>query len=567
LLIFTGCSSDTLEEENLLENEVANEDPIEELQSEVEPLEITDQDLDLSIRNGIWKNGVVSSAHPIASKIGVRILKKGGNAIDAAVGVSFALGLLEPNASGPGGGGYMTVKMKGEEPTFIDYRCVSPLSVDIEEYKALSKYERENSIYSLAVPGAIDGWLRVHELYGVLDLDIILEDVIDIAENGFKVDSNLETMFIDNYGKISSDKEARINFLNEEMPYLAGEVFKNKDYADFLNIIINEGSDGFYKGTIAKKIIETVEEKGGWVDGEDLENYESIVKEPLIGNYRNYDIITSAPSSSGGVAIIESLNMLEGFNLKELKIESQKRLDLLAEVFRLANIDRYTYVGDSDDNNGIINKLMSKDYALERIENYNEETFMDLDPGILDKESESTTHFSIIDKNGNGVSVTNTLGYFFGSATVVKGYGFFLNNQMYDFDISDWEKNNLEPNKRPRSSMSPTIITKDDEIISILGSPGGNKIPSTIVQVLVNIIDLDMNLVDAIQSPRVFINIDENLILEKEFNIENIERLRNKGYKISTVNDIGAVQGILKDENNKYQGVSDPRRGGKPYGY
>ncbi len=563
LLIFTGCSTDPLNEINTLEDESSIEDQIEE----IEPIEITDTDLDLSIREGIWKNGVVASAHPIASKIGVRILEKGGNAIDAAVGVSFALGLLEPNASGPGGGGYMTVKMKNEKPVFIDYRCTSPLSADIEKYKELSKYERENSIYSLAVPGALDGWFRSHELYGVLDLEIILDDVIDIAEQGFEIDSNLETVFIDNYGKISSDDEAVNVFLKEEMPYSVGEIFKNKDYADFLKILIQEGRDSFYKGSISEKIIETVEEKNGWINKEDLKEYKSVVKNPLIGKYKEYEIITSAPSSSGGVAIIESLNMIEEFNLKGLNVESEERVDLLAEIFRLANIDRYTYVGDSDEIDDVINELTSKEYAFQRIKGYNKQTLMDVDINIINKESDSTTHFSIIDKDGNGVSVTNTLGYFFGSSTVVKDYGFFLNNQMYDFDINDWEMNDLEPSKRPRSSMSPTIITKENEIISILGSPGGNKIPFSIVQVIVNIIDLDMSLMDAINAPRLFIDIDENLILEEGFKLENIEKLKNKGFTISTVNDIGAVQGILKDINNEYQGVSDPRRGGKPCGY
>lgn len=569
ILSTTGCNQQEPighEENNPQSTEEAtlNTDIFEPL----EPLKISEQDLDLSIRDGVWENAVVASAHPLASLIGVRILKKGGNAVDAAVGTSFALGLLEPNASGPGGGGYMTIKMTDEDPVFLDYRCVSPSNVDTELYQAMSEYDRNNGIYSIAVPGAIDGWLKAHERFGSLALDVILEDVIVLAEEGFPVDEHLEGILIDNYGKFLSDEAASKLFLNEGIPYSKDEVMTNEAYANFIKTLIQEGRDGFYNGIIAKNILKTMADKKGWIDDKDLQEYETIVRQPLMGSYREYQIITSAPSSSGGVAIIESLNMLEKFDLSELSLEDSKRVDLLARIFRLVNIDRYTYVGDSSSSNeNVINTLISKEYAQDRVNDISDEVLGDIAPGIIHKESESTTHFSIIDQKGNAVAVTNTLGYYFGSGVVLEDYGFFLNNQMYDFDSAENDMNGVEGKKRPRSSMAPTIVTKNNEIILVLGSPGGQSIPGNIVQVLINVIDLEMNLSDAIKAPRFSINFDKNLFLEEAYQINAISCLEDKGYLIDKTKHIGSVQGIYKHSDGLYEGVSDFRRGGKPSGY
>lgn len=531
--------------------------------------EVTESDLDLSKRDFTSKNGMVVSANPIASKMGLEILKKGGNAVDAAVGVAFTLGLVEPNASGPGGGGYMLLK-EGENIAFYDYYNRAPLNMTQEEWSTLKKngdFTKNGS--GCIVPGAVAGWLTALEEHGTMEIDEILEPIIKLAEEGFQVTPTLANMFQDNYDKITLTEAGAETFLNDGFPYMTGETFKNPYYANTLKLIAKNGKDGFYKGSVADAIVKA----NPYITHEDLEKYTPLKAKPVVGEYRGYDVITAGPSSAG-VAIVQMLNMVENYNLKELGLENPDLYHIWAESMNIANVDRYNYVGDSTFEKDYTGILSSQEFADERVKviDMNKATGK-VKPVDLVNEHGSTTHVSIVDKDGNAVAMTNTIGNFFGYGISPEGTGFMMNSHSSLFSSpTQYPINEFEPGKRPRSTMSPTIVLdENDDVFLVVGTPGASRILTTIPLLISNIIDHDMDVQKAIDYPRIEKN-GGKLAVEGGISETIIDELEERGHNIieKEENDLyfGGAHVIEVDkENHTLIGGADKRRDGKALGY
>jgi len=539
-------------------------------------LTISEDDLDLTERIAKGYNGVVSSANPIASKVGLEVLKKGGNAVDAAVAVSFALGLVEPGASGIGGSGFMMVHSDDDQKTVVyDYMETATDNMDELFYSKIYKRKDVNATTGkgASVPGAVDGWLKALDNYGTMEISELLEPVIQVAEQGFEIPPHLFDVFQDSYTKLIVNEEASRIFTNELLPYETGELFKNPDYANTLKAIAKEGRDGFYKGEIANAIVDTVQAEGGYITLENLSDYSTKVRRPIETTYRGYNVVSTPPTSSGGVAILESLNMLENYDVPNMKHNGVEHLSLLSEVLRLAHADRFFYVGDPDFFEIPTSTLISKTYAKNRINNISTEYASgDTNPGLIEYESPSTTHLVIIDKDGNAVSATNTVGTYFGSTIVPEGTGFVLNDHTFNFSNKTYRANRPEPGKRPRSTMSPTMVFKDDKVYMAMGTPGGSRIPAANIQVISNVLDFNMSIQEAIEQPRVQQMNKTRLELEGGIEAETIYGLIDLGHKVELMGEndsyFGGVQGAIVDpETGEMTGGADARRDGKAVAY
>lgn len=531
---------------------------------------LTPAENDLSVRSVEAKNGIVASANPLASKIGLDILKKGGNAIDAAVATAFALGLVEPNASGPGGSGYMIVYKGKGKPVFYEYMEESPEKMSKRTFKDIKREKSYENGTGAMVPSTVAGLLTALEEQGTMSIAEVLQPTIELAQEGFLISPHLATVMADSYTKISSNEEASKVFLNEDLPYAEGELFKNPDYANTLKLIAEKGRDGFYKGKTAQAIMEA----NRWISQEDLDSYQPLVFEPISTDYRGYTIVTSSPSSCG-VAILETLNILEAYDLAKLGPDNPKLYHLWAEALNLAQIDRYNYVGDRRFAETPLKALASDAYAAER----REEIDMDSALGNVKKgdafdfepESPSTTHVSIIDKNGMAVSMTNTVGKLFGYGVVPKGTGFVLNSHFSNFSTV-YKVNKYVPGKRPRSTMAPTMVfDKDGSLKLVIGSPGAARILATVAQVVSNVIDHGMDLQAAIDRGRIH-KIKGKLYVEGHVPAEVTKYLKKLGHKViekpANSSYFGGVHAVLVDKvENDLDGGADRRRDGKALGY
>lgn len=562
-LIFTGCSAPAQtqaayasDSESVQNGEAVASEPAAITQSESEAVAIT----------ASGSHAAVSSANPTASRIGTDILKSGGNAVDAAVAVSFALGLLEPNASGVGGCGYAVYVPAQGEAVFYDYRSVAPAGFDAEGFTALSAEEQKHSIAAAGVPGAVAGWLEMHEKYGVLPLEELLKPTIELAENGFEVLPFLASLFTDNYALLLKDESVGRLLLNDDFPYMEGEYIKNTGYAKTLQKIAAEGADGFYKGEIAEAIVKVSSDRGGSMTLKDLADYRAKSCAPLMGEYRGYTVLTAAPSSSGGIALLESLNILERFPLSESGANSAANIHLMGESFKIANADRYSYVGDPDFVEMPVDMLISKQYADRRASLISEKAVLSDSDVIPDSQSTSTTHLSIIDKDGNAISMTNTLGSYFGCCVAVDEWGFLLDNQLHDFSIGEWEANSPQAGKRPRSSMTPTVLLRDGEVVAALGSPGGEAIVSTVAQIICDLVDFGMTADEAISLPRIYQNCTGALTVEGGHDEKVLAELETLGHTVKRREALdyffGGVHAVVKNDDGSLTGAADPRRDG-----
>ncbi len=537
-----------------------------------------EKSIDLN-RDAIGENGVVSAAKPEASEVGVEILKKGGNAIDAAVATAFAIGVVEPNASGLGGGGFMLIRYAdtGEE-VFLDFREVAPKNATPDMYELDENGRPINEASTLggksvAVPGEIAGLLMALEKYGTMTREEVLQPAIDLAENGFVVSKNFSRIMGENIGRINSFEATKEIYLKNGLPYEEGDIFTNKDLANTLKKIAKEGKDAFYKGEIAKAIVDEVQRTGGIMTLEDLENYEVKVRKPVKGTYRGYEIVSVPPSSSGGTHLVQLLNILENFNLRDLGHNTTDSIHVWSEAIKLMFADRDKYMADTDFVDVPLTGLISKDYAKELYKKIDmNKSAQDVKAGNPYKyESGSTTHFSVMDKEGNMVAVTQTINYYFGSGVTVPGTGILLNNQMDDFEVKPGCSNSIEPGKRPLSSMTPTLVIKDGKPFMTLGSPGATRIITTVAQVISNIIDYDMDIQEAINVPRMYDRRGE-LKLEGRFDKKTVEELESRGHYVEVSDkdydgDFGAVQGVMFDKSGKLHGGADPRLDGKAAAY
>lgn len=538
------------------------------------------------------KNGMVVSASTIASKIGVEILKEGGNAIDASVAVGFALAVTYPYAGNIGGGGFMVIHFNDGRSTTIDYRETAPLlsnkNMFLDSTGNFIPSLSEDGATSAGVPGSVSGLIYALEKYGTLSLSKVIQPAIDLAKNGWVLQEYDAASFLNNLPIFRRYPSSFEVFSKEGEPYAEGDLFIQDDLAWTLEQIKKYGVDGFYKGKVAELFVNQINELGGYITLEDLEQYNCVEREPIVGNYRDYKIISMPPPSSGGIALVELLNILENFNFTGSEWGSSQYISALVESMKYVYADRTQHLGDSDFYPVPIEKLTSKEYAKTLYQKVKSGVIpsSEIKSGIESnyKESMETTHYSVVDKDGNAVSVTTTINSGFGSKVVVDGAGFLLNNEMDDFSSKPGEPNqygllgsvanSIEPGKRMLSSMTPTIILKNDKPFLILGSPGGSTIITVVLQVILNCIEFGMNIQEAVNAPRIHHQWQPDIIYYEKFSINNdtFSILENLGYDFkdrnSTFRVLGSVQAIMIDqENNKIYGASDPRRDGSAEGY
>lgn len=539
-----------------------------------------------SVSNG--KNGMVVTAEPLATKVGVSILKKGGNAVDAAVAVGFALAVTYPVAGNIGGGGYMVIHFKDGQSTTIDYREVAPLlahkNMYLDEKGNFIKEKAQEGPLSGGIPGSVAGLLYALEKYGTLPLNDVITPAILLAEDGFQLSSATAKSF-ENYNKdFNKFLSTKKIFTNHGQPFQEGLIFKQFDLANVLKEIREKGREGFYDGNVAEKIVNAVNKDGGIFTLEDFKNYYPIERVPIKGDYRGYEIISMPPSSSGGVALIQLLNILENINLASLGWGSSEYFHFLTEAMRSVYADRSKYLGDPAFYNVPVDLLISKEYAshiFKQIGNKARKS-KDVLPGnnYNKLESEQTTHYSIIDKDGNAVSVTTTINSGYGSKYVVDGCGFFLNNEMDDFAASPntpnqfgllgGEANSIEPGKRMLSSMTPTIVLKDGKPFLVVGTPGGSTIITVVLQVILNCIDFEMDAETANSTARIHHQWYPDEIQYEKFGLSKdvIANLELKGHKIGKQRTLGLVELIYVDLNTGLiTGCSDKRGSGKAEGF
>ena len=524
------------------------------------------------------KDGLAISSNVLANEIGQKVLEEGGNAIDAAVAVGYALAVVHLAAGNIGGGGFAVIHLANGENITLDFREKAPLKATrdmyLDENKEVIQDASVIGYLAAGVPGTVAGMSEMLDKYGTKKLSDLIEPAIKLAQNGFQItDRQAETMLEvkDEFAKFASSKKYFLK--SDGSTYKGGELLVQKDLAKTLKLIQKEGPKAFYEGAIADLIVKDMEKNGGIITKEDLKNYKPVWRKPVVGNYRGYDIISMAPPSSGGIHIIEILNIMENANIGDMGFGSISTISLMTEAMRQAYADRSEYLGDPDFVKVPVEKLIDKDYAKSIFKkiNLNRATpSKNVKPG-LGKESNNTTHYSVADKWGNAVSVTYTINASYGSAAAVDGAGFLLNNEMDDFSIKPGvpniyglvggDTNAIEPNKRPLSSMSPTIILKDGKLFMVVGSPGGARIITTVLQVISNVIDHKMNISEAVSAPRFHMQWLPDEIRIEKFGMtkDTIKALENKGYKIVELPDMGDVNAILID-NGIFYGTMDPRK-------
>lgn len=524
----------------------------------------------------ISSNFMVVSQNEHATDAGYEVLRRGGNAVDAAVAVGFALAVTLPRAGNLGGGGFILIYDKNDdEVSSIDYRSAAPKSATSDLFLKDGEVVRFGHLVN-AVPGAVAGLLKAHEDFGSLPISDLLKPAIRLARDGFEVTYDLN--FVLEWGKESmlANESSKTKFYDSnEEPIKVKTIFKQPNLAKTLFMISKKGSDVFYKGEIAKWISEESLSKGGLITLDDMRSYEAKYRVPIETNYRGYRIVSMPPAASGGLVLLQTLNIIENFNLRTSGHNSAQTVHILSEAMQRAYADRAQYHGDPDYYNVPVKTLLDKTYSLdlskEILENRtpNGEIF----EGDLKKydESPDTTHFSIIDGEGNAVSNTYTLGSSFGSGVTIAKGGFLMNNQMRNFshfygqvdaEYGTSEANRLEPGKRMISTQTPTLVFKPDgELMMILGSPGGGRIPNIITQVISNIIDHDMSYTEAVMAPRINQRLEGKLQLETGFSPDTIELLKQRGHEPEPSTTMGSVQAIFLEQKNIF-GVADTRRPG-----
>lgn len=530
----------------------------------------------------VGKSGMVSTQEALATQAGLQVLQEGGNAVDAAVTVGFTLAVTLPRAGNVGGGGFMLVHLADSNETIaIDYREKAPKSATRDIFlDANGEVDQEKSRFSYlaaGVPGTFAGMSLALEKYGTISLERALKPAIELAEKGFIVNEDLSNSLLGMKKYLGLHQASREIFFKEgKIPYEPGDILRQKDLANTLKLIAQEGKAAFYQGSIAEKIAATMAANGGLITKEDLAAYEPVIRQPIQGNYRGYQIYSMPPPSSGGVHLVQMLNILENFPIRKSGHNTAKTIHLMAETMKFAYADRSHHLGDSDFVSVPLAWLTSKVYGRQLAEkiNLNQATpSEEITPGNLPKrESNDTTHYSVVDRYGNAVSNTYTLNFSYGSGIVVPGTGILLNNQMDDFSakpgvpnaygLIGGEFNAIEPEKRMLSSMTPTIVMENGKPFLITGSPGGSRIITTTLQVIMNVIDHKMNIATATNAVRVHHQwLPDELRIERGLNEDTISLLKEKGHEVNIKAAMGSTQSIMRVEDKLY-GASDPRKSG-----
>ena len=526
---------------------------------------------------------IASASKYEVSQVGAEILEKGGNAIDAAVAMGFALAVAEPFTSGPGGGGLATVRTAEGETFFVDFREIAPMNATLDLYLGEDGKSNGSTMtggLASGTPGDVAGLLYMFENYGSgkLTRQEVMEPAIRIATEGFEVSQYCANAIADAYEAMQSSPDAQAIYWNKDgLPKEVGDIITNPDLAKTLQKIADEGKDGFYKGEIAQAVVDSVNAAGGVMTLEDLANYEPQVLKPVTGSYRGYQIISSAPPSSGGTILIEILNILENFDVGAMDINSTEYIHLFTEAYKLGYTDRAAYMADTAFTDVPLDGLTSKEFAKERAALIDLTADQDFGVGdAFEYEHTDTTHFSVADVDGNCVAITKTINYYFGSKVIVEGCGFFMNNEMDDFSTDPDSVNKIEPGKKPLSSMSPTIVLKEDGTpFLVLGTPGGSRIFASVLQIISRVIDHGMSIHDALCVPKIWnTSTSDNITYEtplkgyEQYAVseETVAELTAMGHeKIGTAAS-GAVQAIEFKADGTLYGTADPRQDGKAVG-
>ncbi len=529
-----------------------------------------------------FASAAVVSVDPIASNIGIEILKEGGNAVDAAVATAFALAVTWPAAGNLGGGGFMLIYLKNGEATAIDYREKAPEKATprmfLNDKGEVDANKSGVGYLVVGVPGTVKGLWEASRRHGKLDWKTLVEPAVKLARDGFVVDEVLarslrsqavEMDAFPEFGRVFRKADGK-NY------YQAGETLRQPDLARTLQLIHDLGPNGFYRGEVARKFVDDIQANGGIITLKDLANYEAKIRTPLRSTYRGYEIVGMPPSSSGGTTVIQMLNILEGYDLGSMKRREASTIHLLAETMRAGFYTRAKYLGDTDFVKVDLPKLTSKRFAETLRANVNTEhatSSLSLGKDIITRgEGSSTTHFSVVDAEGNAVSNTYTLEDLYGSRVIPKGAGFLLNNEMHDFNMNPGvtdtrgligtNPNLIQPGKRMLSAMAPTIVLKDKRPFLVTGSPGGRTIINTVLQVIVNVIDFKMEVQAAVDEPRIHHQwLPDVIAMERPLEpiTASLSAMGNRTRLVSTQGD---AHSILIKEGKKYAGVDHRTRGG-----
>jgi gamma-glutamyltranspeptidase/glutathione hydrolase len=525
------------------------------------------------------KNGMVTTQHFLATAVGEKILNSGGNAYDAAIAVGFTLAVVLPRAGNIGGGGFMVIHDSTLNKQFsIDYREKAPIKSDKDMYLNSDGTFNDQKLSTFGylasgVPGTVAGLWEVHSKFGSMEWSKLLEDAIYYAENGFYITPYLSDMLVKYESKLSFYPETKKIFQKNYQDF-ENKKLVQKDLAKTLKLIAQYGRDGFYLGSVAEKIHTQMKLNGGLITKDDLENYQPVWRTPLKSTYRDTEIITMGPPSSGGVHVIQMLNILENHNVSKIEHNSSEYINLLTEIMKYAYADRSKYLGDPDYYKVPVSQIISKNYAKTINEKINVGKVTPssvIYPGTFsDNESYETTHFSIVDKDGNAVSSTYTLNSTFGSGVVIKDTGILMNNEMDDFAAAPGipnqfgllgaEANQIVPGKRPLSSMTPTIVMKNGDFFLTTGSPGGSRIITAVLQSIINIVDYGMNLEEANAAKRIHHQWQPDLLqIESSIDPEIKNQLLELKYNIKIINPATCLQTIMY-KDNMYYGYGDFRR-------
>lgn len=536
----------------------------------------------------VGTHGGVSSSHPLASKIGLEILEGGGNAIDAAVATAFAVGVLEPQYSGIGGAGLMTVYLKDTEKcTTLEYLETVPGAIEPDWYTDADKYTAKNA----AVPSQVHGLLTALEKYGTMSREEVLAPVIKLAREGFPVSETLNVALLDTYDRIVANETSKAIYTDDGLPYTIDDIITNVPLADTLQKIADGGIEEFYNGELAQQIVDGLQAGGSLITMDDMANYTTVEREPISTNYNGYEVVTVSAPSNGGNMLLETLNILENYDLVGMGHNSYDYLLTMNEAMRIGWRDAYTVLGDPAFFDMPIDEMISKDFAKTRLSDMPVDgvsQYIDTQPpksdltstpvGEAGTESQHTTHISVIDQEGNIVSTTNTVGVVFGCSYMVDGTGFFFNshisNMTHDSSKSD-SPDFVKPGKRVRSTMAPTIVLKDGAPVMAIGSPGSLAIPCAIATVINNVLLFDMDLQEAINAPRAIITTrsapySKTTIETGRIEADAVKQLEDGGYTLDDKGDydvaLGGIAAIYLEDGKIYAGA-DPRRGYQAYAY
>jgi len=534
---------------------------------------------------------MVVAQEPIAADVGLAVLKEGGNAIDAAIAVGFALAVTHPMAGNLGGGGFMLVRLANGKTTFFDFRESAPLKATRDMYLGPDGNTTKDSIFgwrSSGVPGSVAGFEAAYKKFGTKQWTALMAPAVKLAREGFPVSQSLAESLTGKQNPIAADPESTRIFLRDHNPYKAGETLKQTDLAGTLERISKNGARGFYEGETAKRLEAVMAAHGGLITAEDLKNYKAIERIPLEGNYKDFHIITAPPPSAGGVGLLQMMGMLTGTQYESDGPNSPKAAHYEAEAMRRFYADRSEYLGDPAFYNVPVKSLLDTAYLTWRRQSIHPEHATPseaVEPGLPKTQSahvswtegDNTTHYNVVDAKGNAVAVTYTLNNLYGNGITAPGLGFLLNDEMDDFaakpgtpnmfGVVGGDANAIEPGKRPLSSMTPTIITRGGKLFMVVGAPGGSRITTGVMQVILDVLDFHMNPQDAVDLPRFHHQWKPDVLyLQNGFDPQAAGSLRQMGYEIKPIGGVARVEAIVVN-NGTLEGGTESRMSGKVSGY